>query len=283
MLLPLKARRRLRASLPETQDYPACPVLPVAAIEDPGNLRWMRIYATILLVSELLRCGLLALSLRVGPLRELLTYFTILPLLLLFAPFLWRVWRRCLFLLRRRTEGMRLDVPVAVLLAAILIGELAYFRLGETRGNWPPYSPTWPAFLAGPVIALLSGWLAMGEKQYRSHSGRLLLGLSLIWFLFPISLDLDALIPTWATNPIDNPLPFVPAALFSVVLYTLTAYGLASFFTGGYLEVVALALVLIPLWEWRKGRIRWVTAMTTIMTGFALAPFLHEWINHIFD
>lgn len=96
-------------------------------------------------------------------------------------------------------------------------------------------------------------------------------------------MDLEHFVPGWENSPHDSPVPMVPLTLVSVMVYTLMSVGLVDFLAGGHLALVAIPLLVIPLWEWRKGRIQLATALTCIITGYALAPFLYEWSNYIYD
>lgn len=162
-LLPLHARRRHRAP---PQDLPECPVLPLAMHGDAKNLRIGKVLFAIFLGAELLRSLLVAFDLRHGFFYQTSWLIVGYPGILVMVPLCWRLWRRLLFRLTRSCPGDRFVYLPAFLLGGVLLGELAYFELGTSRGGWPRYSPTWPAFLAGPVIAFLSGWVAMRRQDF---------------------------------------------------------------------------------------------------------------------
>jgi len=203
---------------------------------------------------------------------SLLAAFVVLPVLAI------RAWRLVMhFCVQRFAWQDRTWDNLLLLLVVCLLGELAFFELATARTEWPGYSPLFPSFLGGPILAMLIGLVVVGSKGHRSVSGGIALGTAVVWVMVPLYLDLEYHI---GSTHFMEYVPILWVAMVSIFGWILAIWSMLDGLGGVILAPLILAIPVVEVW---KGRTSFATAGTMVVSGFALAPFLSEWLNHILD
>lgn len=248
--------------------------------DSASNMRLVKWILGTLLVFDLLRCCLALFGVQHASLDGLIIAFCWYPGVPLAVPLLWRIWRNGMMrLVRAWSLTPKSGFWWTLLLGGVLLAQLAYFYSSDARGSWPSYSTVWPAFLAGPLLALLTGIIPLMQRDSRSISGFLLLGMSVTWLLLPLALDMEYYFGKDQGWTAEEHIPVLSIALYSSITYSILGYAFLKLL---FYPAIALGVGL-PLLEWVKGRCSFPTALACIMAGFAFLPFLYEWTNHLID
>lgn len=205
---------------------------------------------------------------------------------LLISPlFVWCGWRKLLFVLNRRpSRSAKASLVLTWLLLPYLALQLWWFQVGESSIQPHRFSPTFPAFLAGPLIGFAMGFLHVRQARQPSLLGFLAITISLAWALLPFSLEVDA----WTSGGWDsgnnwfNVVPLLGSAATGLVAgLSMSKMMITGFFSSAYFY---LPLLLgCAFLEIRLKRLPVRSSLITLAGILTFLPFFHEWENYWWD
>ncbi|MCP4092600.1 MAG: hypothetical protein GY747_04045 [Planctomycetes bacterium] len=205
------------------------------------------------------------------------------PAFLLFAPALFLLWRWKVRSWCARPLSSRIQILATLGLLLLLAFEVWYFDQVKPRG-WLRHKYLAPPFLSAFMIPALCILVLKAETAKPSMTSRLLMRLAALFLAASLSVDLLHHWEDWITE-----IPVISTTLLSVLLWVYVPCNifLSDLQIHGHhwplACVVGFLLACIALWDLKKKRVYWTTAVAMVGTGAALSGFLPNWSYFIWD